>query len=198
VRERKREIERDIGMTYNRILVPYDKCKAADKALEHALALAKSIESKEVILVHVVREILLPAMMTSHYHLLSSRTGETISPHEYLKEIYQEIKANSLEMLEKVKEKSQHAILSEPTDEDRKKQAVVPSPPLPPRSIAKIRTKVLLGRPQDKIIQYAKEERVDLIVIGNVCLRGLSRAKALGSISRDVAERSTCPVLIVH
>lgn len=188
-----REIERD--MTYDRILVPYDKCKAADKALEHALMLAKSIQSKEVILVHVVAEILLPHMM-ANYHLRSSRTGETINPHEYVKELYQEIKANALEMLENVKEKSQHAILSETTDEGRNKQVAVP--PSPPRSITKIRTKVLLGRPQDKILEFAREEGVDLIVIGNVCLRGLSRAKALGSVSRDVAERATCPVIIVH
>ena len=37
--------------------------------------------------------------------------------------------------------------------------------------------------PQDKILEFAKEERVDLIVIGNICLRGLSRARRWVAVS---------------
>lgn len=61
-----------------------------------------------------------------------------------------------LEMLEEdVKAKSQHAILPEPTDEGSKKQVAEPSPP--PRSITKIRTKVLLVRPQDMILELQEK-----------------------------------------
>ena len=38
----------------------------------------------------------------------------------------------------------------------------------------------------------------DLIVIGNVGLSGISRIKALGSVSRDIVERAVCSVLVVH
>lgn len=119
--------------------------------------LAKSIQSKEVILVHVVAEILLPHMI-SNYYLRSYSTGETIIPHEYARELYQEIKVNVLEMLEDFKAKSQHAILPEPTDEDRKKQGAVPSSSPSPRFITNIRTKVyMLGRPQDKILELQEK-----------------------------------------
>ena len=39
---------------------------------------------------------------------------------------------------------------------------------------------------------------MDLIVLGNVGLSGVSKVKALGSVSRAVVEKSVCPVLVVH
>ena len=62
----------------------------------------------------------------------------------------------------------------------------------------KIENVLLHGYPPEKIIEFANEQRVDLIVIGSVGLSGLSRVKALGSVSRNVSERASCPVLIVH
>jgi nucleotide-binding universal stress UspA family protein len=50
----------------------------------------------------------------------------------------------------------------------------------------------------DNIIKYAEEEKVDLIVIGNIGLGGISKVKALGSVSRNLAEKTVCPILIVH
>jgi len=61
-----------------------------------------------------------------------------------------------------------------------------------------IKNVILYGNPQDKIVDYANEEKVDLIVMGNVGLSGLSKLKALGSVSRNVTERSNCSVLIVR
>ena len=55
-----------------------------------------------------------------------------------------------------------------------------------------------MDNPPEKIVEFANNEKVDLIVIGNVGLSGLSKVKALGSISRSVSERASCPVLIVH
>jgi nucleotide-binding universal stress UspA family protein len=58
---------------------------------------------------------------------------------------------------------------------------------------------VLLHRyPSEKIIEFANNEEVDLIVIGSVGLSGLSKVKALGSVSRSVSERASYPVRIVH
>jgi len=60
----------------------------------------------------------------------------------------------------------------------------------------KISKKLLNGRPADKIIEIAKEDGFDLIVIGS---RGLGGIKEffLGSVSDRVADHAPCPVLIV-
>ena len=54
------------------------------------------------------------------------------------------------------------------------------------------------GSPSDKILELAEDEKVDLIVVGNVGLSGISRVKTLGSVSRSISERAKCPVMIVH
>ena len=60
-------------------------------------------------------------------------------------------------------------------------------------------TKVIVGgSPSDRILEFAEDENVDLIVVGNVGLSGISRVKTLGSVSRSISERAKCPVLIVH
>jgi nucleotide-binding universal stress UspA family protein len=58
----------------------------------------------------------------------------------------------------------------------------------------------LAGKPQDKIIQYAKNFKADLMIIGNVSQGNrISRTtKTLGSISGVVSEQAPCPVMIVH
>ena len=57
-------------------------------------------------------------------------------------------------------------------------------------------TKLVEGRPADKIVETAKLESSDLIVIGS---RGLGGIKEffLGSVSDRVADEAPCPVLIV-
>ena len=60
----------------------------------------------------------------------------------------------------------------------------------------KVSTKLLIGRPSKKIVQMAKEEGSDLIVIGSRGLGGMNR-HLLGSVSDRVANEAPCPVLIV-
>lgn len=55
-----------------------------------------------------------------------------------------------------------------------------------------------VGDPAMIILEAAKAEKVDLIVMGSKGLSGLSKLRALGSVTRRVTEHSTCPVLIVH
>ena len=62
----------------------------------------------------------------------------------------------------------------------------------------KIKTVSLNGCPPEKIIEFANNGKVDLIVIRNIGLSGLSKVKALGSVSRNVSEKASCPVPIVH
>ena len=65
-----------------------------------------------------------------------------------------------------------------------------------------IKTKILKGSHSSRyvaysIIRFVKDQKVDLIVLGSVGLGGVLKNKALGSVTRNVAEISTCPVLIV-
>lgn len=57
-------------------------------------------------------------------------------------------------------------------------------------------TKLVEGRPADKIVETAKLESFDLIVMGS---RGLGGIKEffLGSVSDKVADEAPCPVLII-
>ncbi|MBM7662911.1 nucleotide-binding universal stress UspA family protein [Bacillus mesophilus] len=55
---------------------------------------------------------------------------------------------------------------------------------------------VLEGNPALKIVRYAEEQNVDLIVMGS---RGLGRIKEffLGSVSHNVVQMAKCPVFII-
>lgn len=59
-------------------------------------------------------------------------------------------------------------------------------------------SKVLSGNITEHILKYAKQKKITLIVIGSQGLHGFKKIKILGSISRNVSELSSCPVLIVR
>jgi nucleotide-binding universal stress UspA family protein len=56
----------------------------------------------------------------------------------------------------------------------------------------------LVGTAADQILRYAKSTKIDMIVMASARLKGLSKIKALGSVTRKVSELADCPVLIVH
>lgn len=157
-------------MRSRKILVPYDGSRSSDKALNEAMRLAKSLDT-EIVLLNVVQEIALPPLMFES-RMRSKITGEEITAAGMMKELCQQLKNTASKMLEERKSKLQGGV--------------------------SITTKVLVGLPIDGIIDYADREKVEMIVIGSVGLGGISRLKALGSVSRGVAERAKCPVLIVH
>jgi len=158
---------------YDKILVPYDGSKHSCKALDHAISIAKASKSRpEVILLYVVSEY-------PDYHFVerparSIRTGEKTTLSRYLVEVNEFMKQNAEDSLAKKKEEIKLASDSE------------------------IKTAVLSGPIAQTIIEYATRQKVDLIVIGSVGRSGLSRLRALGSVSRSVSERALCPVMIVH
>lgn len=55
---------------------------------------------------------------------------------------------------------------------------------------------VAFGSPADKIVEFATEHEVDLIVIGTHGRTGWRRV-AMGSVAEDVVRRASCPVLAV-
>ena len=152
--------------------MPYDGSQFADKALENAIGIAKiSGANTQVILLHVTPNIPIP--LTFERPVYSAKTGKSIPLTQYIQELTEEMEENASKMLEEEKRKFAHHNIN-------------------------IETISLNGYPPEKIIEFANREKVDLIVIGNVGLSGLSKVKALGSVSRSVSERASCPVLIVH
>ena len=58
---------------------------------------------------------------------------------------------------------------------------------------------VVIGNPAQVIIDVAnKKQKVDLIIMGSTGLKGISKVRALGSVSRHVCENANCPVMLVH
>lgn len=61
-----------------------------------------------------------------------------------------------------------------------------------------IETQTLYGNTAEKILASIKSSKADLVVIGTTSRTGISKIITLGSVARKVAEKSTCPVLLVH
>ena len=58
---------------------------------------------------------------------------------------------------------------------------------------------ITTGKPTEKILEYSNDIKADLVVIGSTGITGVSKFfKGLGSVSRNVSEKVSCPVLIVR
>jgi nucleotide-binding universal stress UspA family protein len=157
---------------YKKILVPYDGSEPSDKALDHAVHIAKMSGKSEVILLYVIAEF-------PTYHFIerparSIKTGEKTTVSQYLKEVYELMEESANDVL------------------DKKKQDIKKTTGL------EIGTRLLTGHISNSIIDFAAKEKVDLIVIGHVGRSGMSKIRSLGSVSRSVSERAPCPVMIIH
>jgi nucleotide-binding universal stress UspA family protein len=160
-----------------KILVPYDGSKPSENAIKQAAELANSFSNhSEIILLNVVQEVVLPPVMFESPRFRSKITGDEITIAGLVKELSLQMKEAAAKML------------------NEKRQQIVEKV----QDRVKVRTKVLIGYPSDRILEYAREENVDLIIIGNVGLSGVWKFKVLGSVSRSVSERAICPVIIVH
>ena len=56
---------------------------------------------------------------------------------------------------------------------------------------------VRIGTPVFEILQYANEQKIDLIVLGTLGRTGLSHL-LLGSVAENIVRKAHCPVLTVH
>ncbi len=59
-----------------------------------------------------------------------------------------------------------------------------------------VHSDILEGSPANEIVNYAKQKKIDLIVIGTTGKTGLD-AILLGSVADKVSKKSHCPVLLV-
>jgi nucleotide-binding universal stress UspA family protein len=65
------------------------------------------------------------------------------------------------------------------------------------KAFKKVEARVAQGAPAEKIIETAKTEGIDLIIMGTHGRKGLERA-IFGSVCDKVVRTSTCPVLTVN
>jgi nucleotide-binding universal stress UspA family protein len=56
----------------------------------------------------------------------------------------------------------------------------------------------VVGAAADQILRFAKTNKIDIIVMASRRFKGISKIKALGSVTRKVSELADCPVLIIH
>ena len=57
---------------------------------------------------------------------------------------------------------------------------------------------ILYGNPANEIVDFADKKKVDLLIMGSNGLQGLAKIKRLGSVSRKVSERISCPITIIR
>jgi nucleotide-binding universal stress UspA family protein len=57
---------------------------------------------------------------------------------------------------------------------------------------------IVAENPAQAILAHAKKNNNGLIVMGSQGLRGIKKIKVLGSVSRQILENASCPVVIVH
>ncbi|HXV46286.1 MAG TPA: universal stress protein, partial [Nitrososphaera sp.] len=111
-------------------------------------------DKPDVILLHVIAEF-----PTHHFidrPARSIKTGEKTTLSRYLKEVYELMEESAVDAL------------------------VEKSDAIKKSSDFEIKTKVLSDHISDTIIEFAKTENVNLIVIGNVGRASISRIKTLG------------------
>jgi nucleotide-binding universal stress UspA family protein len=160
-------------VTFRKILVPYDGSKYAEKALTHAVNMAKIIKGSEIIILNVMEEILTPPVLFST-RVRHHKTGEATTLSTYFRDLQTDMRHKMISTLEEKKRKYKN-------------------------SKVKLRTQVLVGPPIDKIVEFADRHKVDLIVMGSRGLKGISRfIRGLGSVSRNVSEKVKCTVMIVR
>ncbi len=155
---------------YSKILVPYDGSKYAEKALNKAVNLAKLIKGSEIIILNVIEEILTPPLVFPT-RIRHYKTGEDTTLSTYFRDLQTDMRYKMINTLEKIKQKYENSV--------------------------KIRTVVLVGSAEDKIVEFANRQNVDLIVMGSRGLKGMSRL-LMGSVSRNVSEKVKCSVMIVR
>jgi nucleotide-binding universal stress UspA family protein len=162
---------------YKKILVPLDGSKLAECALPHVEELARGCDTGEVILVSVTERI-------KGYRPLEDSSQSVAGPGGGLWDIGHPVS---------------HRLLQEATGK-KEKQAQRYLGRIAKAMEAKginVSTEVLLWKPAEAIVGYAKQSGCDLIVMASHGRSGPSRW-AYGSVTDKVLRSSCIPVLMVR
>jgi nucleotide-binding universal stress UspA family protein len=156
-------------MIFQKVLVPFDGSEHSRRALEAAIQISKSFNSKLVLL-------------TAHHVTITPVT----SPELTIQAPVIVPDASAAEMTEKAIEAAHNydkRILAEAEAKVRSEKV-------------EVETELIDGNAVEEIVRKAEEGKFDLIVMG---ARGLSTIKKLfiGSVSDGVIKKAPCPVLIV-
>lgn len=168
--------------------MPYDESTPSKDALERAIDLAKVTDRAKLFVLHVVPQVPIPPLFNRS---IRTKNGKPMTRAEYFKEIQQELKSKAKEKLEHVEEKCE-------------------------RDGVNTEVHISSGNPVCKIVEFAKDEKIDLIIMGSRFAdstanegggRSAGRGKRivrkvllrkLGSVSRTVADRAPCPILLIR
>jgi nucleotide-binding universal stress UspA family protein len=155
---------------YEKIVVPLDGSKLAECVLPHVEELAKSCNTKEVVLVTVTERI------ATYTHLTQrpQPVGPLPPPEPVIK----------VSMAVGKKQRQGQRYLNRIAKGLQKKGI-------------KVRAEVLLGHPAEEIASFAEHDGADLIVIASHGRSGPSRW-AYGSVADKVFRASCIPVLMVR
>ncbi len=153
-----------------KLLVPVDGSNASISAVKKALELSKKYNFS-IKLISVVAEK--NSEYRRHENAWKGVDGSIISESEELeKQLEKKVKENADRLLNAIVSKLDFSGI-------------------------KVETEVLLGEPYVKIIEVAKNDNVDMIVMSN---RGFSKVKRffVGSVTQKVISDAPCPVLVVN
>ena len=162
-----------MNKTIQKILVPVDFSSYATEAFLYAATLADRFASSVLVLHVIAKDIETQAV---HQHMgrgnpLLGLTSETL---DLPTEVHETVTVD-------LREQAQTAL-----------QQFLPSP----LGGLKVERRVEVGHPFEQILETAKREQVDLIVMGTHGRTGLAHI-VLGSVAERVVRMASCPVLTV-
>jgi nucleotide-binding universal stress UspA family protein len=171
---------RGCKLLIKKILVPFDNSKYSEKCLAYAVNLAKVVfqgnkgkPAVNIHLLHVIQELPITKSLFDK-PVRNKKDSSVTTLSELALAIYNEMEDNIKKV---IKEK----IIKFESIEG-----------------VKIEYSILYGNPANEIVDYATKNKVDLLIIGSNGLQGLARIKGLGSVSRKVSERVSCPITIIR
>jgi nucleotide-binding universal stress UspA family protein len=171
-----------------KILTLVDGSEHSLKALDYAINLLASKNSDssryknnkiqsnhQLIILNILQPLHLSEEVIQGFKSINSERKDSL--HKYLKDINSAMKDTWIKKLSDLKSKYE-------------KTGVL------------ISTKIVKGTHSSRfiaysIVKFAEDEKVDMITVGSVGTGGIAEKKSLGSVTRNIAEISTIPVLIV-
>jgi nucleotide-binding universal stress UspA family protein len=142
----------------------------SDKALKRAVEIAKTNQS-DIFIISVIPEI--PVSSRQISNIQTSDKGEIIFTPS-TKEAYDKMESNMNSIIKEKKNEYSNEKIN-------------------------IESSIKIGPIVETIVKFTKDNDIDIIVFGNKGLSGLSGFfRGLDSVSRRVAEKTSCDILIVR